>query len=95
MDLNPKATQDQSRLQLLSQELISASTKQNFVSIICQAFEGTQLTEEFCSNLSKMLKFSFAQQVVFGLALSQSTDPSMMQQGEFLIHDVSMFSARL
>jgi hypothetical protein len=83
MDLkNPKATQDQTRVQVLAQELSEASTKQNFASIICQAFEGLQLTDEFCNNLSKLLKLTFAQHVALGLALSHSNEQSVQQQGK-------------
>lgn len=83
MDMkNPKATQDQTRLQLLSQELAAATAKYNYVSIICQAFEGVQLTDDFCSSLFKLLKLTFAQHVAFGLALAQSNESSTQQQGE-------------
>ena len=78
---NTKAAQDQIRLQLLAQELAVVATKSNYVSILCQAFEGAPLTDDFCSNLARLLKLNFAQHVAFGLALSQSVDPAVQQQG--------------
>ncbi len=81
---NTKASQDQIRLQLLGQELAVVATKSNYVSIICQAFEGAPLTDDFCSNLAKLLKLTFAQHITFGLALAQSMDPIVQQQGTFL-----------
>ena len=94
---NTKASQDQIRLQLLGQELAVVVNKSNFVSIICQAFEGAQLTDEFCSNLSKLLKLNFSQHFTFGLALAQSIDPGVQQQGSFacLVDCIEVFCSRL
>ena len=39
--------------------------RENFVSLICQAFEGLQLTEEACTNLANTLKLSYAQHLTF------------------------------
>ena len=33
------------------------------MSIICQALEGLQLTEDFCANFAKTLKFSYSYMV--------------------------------
>jgi hypothetical protein len=81
---NTKASQDQIRLQLLGQELAVVATKSNYVSTICQAFEGAPLTDDFCSNLAKLLKLTFAHHITFGLALAQSMDPTVQQQGAIL-----------
>lgn len=78
---NSKASQDQIRLQFLAQELSSVCTKSNYVSIICQAFEGAALTDDFCTNLVRILKLNFGQIVTFGLALAQSVDLSVQLQG--------------
>lgn len=61
--------------------LICRCSRGNFVSIICQACEGLQLTEDFCANFAKTLKFSYGQHLTFALALAQSTTPSVQQQG--------------
>ena len=53
------------------------------MSIICQALEGLQLTEDFCANFAKTLKFSYGQHLTFALALSQSSTSSVQQQGRF------------
>ena len=45
------------------------------MSIICEAFEGLQMTEDFCSHLAKTLKLSYAQHLTFLLAIAQSTQP--------------------
>ena len=76
-----KPPSDQTRLQLLAQELGAVTCKPNFVSIICQAFEGVQMTDDFCNNLAKTLKLTFAQHVTFGLALAQSHEMQIQQQG--------------
>jgi hypothetical protein len=76
-----KPPSDQTRLQLLAQELAAVTSKPNFVSIICQAFEGVQMTDDFCINLVKSLKLSFAQHLTFGLALAQSHEQPVQQQG--------------
>jgi hypothetical protein len=34
------------------------------VSLICEAFEGLQLTEEFCSSIAKMLKLTYTQATI-------------------------------
>ncbi len=78
---NTKASQDQIRLQLLGQELAVVANRPNYVSVICQAFEGAPLTDDFCSNLAKLLKLNFAQHLTFGLALAQSIDAGVQQQG--------------
>eukprot|EP00286_Rhodomonas_abbreviata_P020864 CAMPEP_0181296226 /NCGR_PEP_ID=MMETSP1101-20121128/4584_1 /TAXON_ID=46948 /ORGANISM="Rhodomonas abbreviata, Strain Caron Lab Isolate" /LENGTH=293 /DNA_ID=CAMNT_0023401063 /DNA_START=333 /DNA_END=1210 /DNA_ORIENTATION=+ len=78
---NTKVATDQTRLQLLAQELGIVIAKPNFVSVICQAFEGVQLTDDFCSNLAKTLKLTFAQHVAFALALVQSHETSIQNQG--------------
>ena len=56
------------------------------MSVICEAFEGPQLTEEFCANLAKTLKLSFTQHLAFSLALAQSTQSSVQQQGRACVH---------
>ena len=81
---NTKASQDQIRLQLLGQELAVVANRPNYVSVICQAFEGAPLTDDFCSNLAKLLKLNFAQHLTFGLALAQSIDAGVQQQGSVL-----------
>lgn len=78
---NAKSITDQTKLQLLAQELGTVMTKPNFASVICQAFEGIHLTEELCNNLAKTLKLTFAQHLTFGLALCQSQDQSVHQKG--------------
>jgi hypothetical protein len=55
------------------------------VSIICEAFEGLQMTEDFCSHLAKTLKLSYAQHLTFLLAIAQSTQPPVQQQGVRLV----------
>ena len=53
------------------------------MSIICQALEGLQLTEDFCANFAKTLKFSYGQHLTFALALSLSSTSAVQQQGMF------------
>mmetsp|Transcript_26187 Transcript_26187/g.86121 ORF Transcript_26187/g.86121 Transcript_26187/m.86121 type:complete len:2355 (-) Transcript_26187:1156-8220(-) len=82
---NAKSITDQTKLQLLAQELGTVMTKPNFASVICQAFEGIHLTEELCNNLAKTLKLTFAQHLTFGLALCQSQDQSVHQKGTRIV----------
>ena len=70
---------------LLTWWVVLEIDRSNYVSIICEAFEGPQLTEEFCASLAKTLKLSFTQHLAFALALAQSTQSSVQVQGLFFL----------
>ena len=78
---NGKSLQEQPRVMLLSQSLGNISSKPNFVSLVCQAFEGVHLSDDYCVALCKMLKLPFPHHLAFGVALALSDDPTVQQQG--------------
>ena len=57
------------------------SRKPNFVSLFCQAFEGTHLSNDYCSSMFKLLKLSFPHQMAFSVALALSNESAVQQQG--------------
>jgi hypothetical protein len=62
-----KGQKDQSRIQLLSQEVALLMRHPNFASYMCLALEGIDsLQEEFISHFSKLLKLPAQQVNSFG-----------------------------
>lgn len=78
-----KGPKDQSRIMLLSYEIVELSKTSNFTSVICQTLEGIEmpLQEDFFLQFSKTLKLSLSQELLLGLALAQSNDQNVKQEG--------------
>ena len=53
-----KSGKDALKVGLLNQELAKVSSRQNFVSIVCQALEQVSITEDFLQIFVKMVKLS-------------------------------------
>lgn len=77
-----KAQKDQQRIAMLQQETIQLLQQPNFASIVYQAFEGIeQLQEDFLLQITRILKLSFAQELLLALGLTYSMDPAVKQEG--------------
>ncbi|XP_065914765.1 CCR4-NOT transcription complex subunit 1-like isoform X2 [Dysidea avara] len=77
-----KSNKEGQQLQLLMQETVSLVTKPNFTTILCYAFEGQEpkhlkASAQLLPNLSKYLRLTVVQEVVFAVGLMQSSDPDL------------------
>ena len=77
-----KSTRDQPKMQLLLQALDLLSTRANFVSLVCQAFDDMEpLPHDFLHKLSKALKLTAQQDLLLGIALIHSHRPISKAEG--------------
>eukprot|EP01045_Picozoa_sp_COSAG04_P035455 COSAG04_NODE_8193_length_1008_cov_1.465347_1_plen_313_part_10 len=92
-----KSGKDALKVGLLNQELAKVSSRQNFVSIVCQALEQVSITEDFLQIFVKMVKLSLPHQVALALALAHSLDKAVQEEaGKFLkskLSDPNSFAA--
>ncbi len=76
--------QSQTRLAVLAQEITNLSRQTNFAYVVCQALETLDIPiqEGFLTNFIKLLpKLSLPQEFSLGLALVQSVDNNIKQEG--------------
>jgi len=91
IDFRDPKPKDQTKLQLLHQEIVQLVKQPNFASCICQAIEAIEhLQEDFVSNFSKALKLSPQHELLIALGLAHSVDPNIKQEGlKFLKNKVA------
>ncbi|ESO94093.1 hypothetical protein LOTGIDRAFT_239532 [Lottia gigantea] len=82
-----KGSKDFHQTQFLIQECVNLLCKPDFVSILCNAIDNPfqhqkslKPNSQLFSNISKVLKLSRVQEVAFGLALLNSTNPGISTQ---------------
>ena len=80
-----KGQKDQLKMQLLREEIGQLTKQPNFVSVICQAFEGVDtLHEEFITHFSKCLKLALSQEILLALGLASSAYPNVQVEGKLI-----------
>lgn len=78
-----KSARDQPKMQLLLQALDMLSSRSNFVTLVCQAFEDIDpMPHDFLHKLSKALKLTIQQDLLLGVSLIHS--PRMIAKSEGL-----------
>lgn len=77
-----KSTRDQFKMQLLQQEIGALANQNNFVSLVCQAFEDMEpLPHDYLHKLSKALKLTGVQDLLLGVSLVHSHRPVSKAEG--------------
>uniref|UniRef100_A0AAV1VFM7 CCR4-NOT transcription complex subunit 1 n=1 Tax=Peronospora matthiolae TaxID=2874970 RepID=A0AAV1VFM7_9STRA len=108
-DIDFRGQKDALKIQLLTHEVVQASSRPNFTTFICEAIEGNasdavdagerHVTEEFLQLFCKALKLSLPQQVTVGLAFAQGENAkSSIEAIHFLrakIPEISSCGAKL
>lgn len=85
LDLSAKKEKDIVLVEMLKDSLHELSSKQNFSSLICMALEPFGVSDEFISRLLGALNLPLTLHLLIGLGLSQSTEPSIQEEGVKLV----------